>query len=285
MVTQYTYSLLQYRGDPVRREALNVGVAVVGATGEVAVVVDPSAHRRIRALWPSVDRRAFQAFVRDLGHLLADEHQLMLGEVVHTTASSSTLAALSTFAANQFAISEPAAYSAISAGEAAERLFRRFVDANVRAEPKDRYTTRAALRTMIGTVLEGWAAAQSVRVEVTQREIIDGQITSHMADLVTYIDGHPEMVFFATPLHGETATLIRDALPTIVRDLHRKSPKVEYFAVLADRDVDQTDPNNPATIARMLLRDVNGLNVVGYDQLRAEFSIQSDAGFELRRAV
>ncbi|MCC7364706.1 MAG: DUF3037 domain-containing protein [Dehalococcoidia bacterium] len=272
----FQYSLLQYRGDPVRREALNVGVAVVGHDGRSRVVIDRSAPSRIVSLWPSFSRSLFFAFTRDLRHALADTHQMLLGEKEQLSASGSSLESLAQFSSNGFGLTEPRSYIASCLSDAADRLFRRFIKDAPPAPRKTRYMARAALRSMIGDILGSWARARASDLTIEAKTEVAGAITTHMADLVAFEDARPRMLFFATPLVGPSAPLIRDALPTVVNDLRKRYGTAQYFAVLGDAEVDLAKADNPATVARTILKDVPGLTVLGLDELRREFPTQAE---------
>ena len=266
---RYSYSVIQYRGDPVRGESINVGVAVVGADGGVAIRVDRRAYRRIISSYPSFNRRMFAAFVRDLRHVLADTHQLMLGEPVHLSARAEWLSALAVFAANQFGLTEPRRFNASSPGDAVDGLYRRMVDDTPRDPQKSRHMTRGALRIMITDILGAWARTQTADVVLEPQMQIQGHFAMHTADLVALDGDSPRMVFFATPLVGPSATLIRDSLPTVIRDIQRTNYNAKFYAILGPTEETSKSTENSAAVARQILREVQGLTVLEVDELKA----------------
>ncbi len=274
------YSLIQYVGDPVRREAINVGVAVTGSH-DVAVLIDRAAHVRLSAAWPSFDRRLYFAAVRDLRHLLADTHQLFLMEsaVEFRGSNGASLKELSSSMANQFALTEPKAYLGTSARDAARHLFDRLVRITVRSESRrDRHMTRAALRSMISEVLSLWVSARAPDMILQSAAEIEGALAPHVVDLVAFEGAKPEMMFFAAPVAGAQASLIRDSLPTVIDDIKREFPTAAFYAVLGARGTaHRVDQKDPERVTRLVLSRVEGLHVLDLGEFQKSFASQAVA--------
>jgi hypothetical protein len=273
MTKIFDYSLIRYVGDPVRGEAVNIGVIVIdGAACQSTLVIDNRAPSRLAANWPNFQWRSFGAFARDLRHATGANHQLMLGEgATILEASGNALSAVASCCSNEYALSEPRRYNGISLEEASGRLFRRFVSTPRRSHSRTRHMTRSALRNMMSEIFTGWAMAGSgatIELDVS----IPGLITSHKVDLVAYRDGEPEYLLFATPLVGEHATLIRDSVPTVVEDLQARLPQSKFYAVLPDVLGVDAIQAKAATTARAMLARVERLEVVDLSHLCDQFS-------------
>jgi hypothetical protein len=239
------------------------------------VKVDLRAQTRISSAWPELDRSLYFAFVRDLRHALAATHQLFLAEsAIEAEGPTAALAALSERMANQFRLTEPKKYVAENARSAVETLFRRLVITGREATSRrPRYMTRGELRSEISEVLALWLAArtEASKPALLPNAEIEGDLTTHQVDLVAFSDDErPQMLFFATPLAGQQAPLIRDAIPTMVTDLRRRLPKAEYFAVLGESPEEQAS-GGPEHVARAILGRVEGLTILDLAELRNQF--------------
>ncbi len=273
MATSFEYCLIQYVGDPVRREAVNVGVIVVDAAAQQsAVVIDRRAPARLYGNWPNFRGRSFRAFASDLRHATGATHQLLLGEgATVLEASGVALSAIAEACSNEYALSGPYRYNGMSLQEVSGNLFHRFVSIRPRERSRSRHMTRAGLRDMMSDIFTSWALASAGNVVIDTDASVDGMITSHAVDLVAFRAGVPEHLLFATPLIGPQAALIRDSVPTVVSDLRANFPDAKFYAVLPEIPSADSVQIAAAATARAMLAKVAGLQVIGLEDLGATF--------------
>ncbi len=269
------YSIVQFVGDPVRQEAVNVGVILLGPDA-ATVRIDGSAPARLRKVWSDFDRRLFYAFARDLRHALAMPHQPFFSEKpVQLESAVKALESIRAAAVNQFQLTEPKPLSSPdgSIRKEADRLFDRFVVSRVRRDQHPgRHMTRSRMREMINEVLGVWASTRAPQLVLAESAQIDGQLAEHTVDLIAYEDAEPRMLFFAAPLEGPQAALIRDALPTVIEDIRQQWPSAEYFAVLGEKPSNgRGTARDPGETARRVLGRVPDLRVFGLSEFRSEF--------------
>lgn len=136
--------------------------------------------------------------------------------------------------------------------------------------------TRYALRNMISGIVGMWASARG-GVQLEHAAEVKGSVATHTVDVVTYEHGEPRMFFFATPTAGTHASLIRDALPTVVADIRAVHEEGEFFAVLGDGAPSEPRDKDAVQIARTMLSRVSGLEVVEVEELRERFTTQKAA--------
>ena len=240
MTDQFSYSLIRYVGDPVRGEATNIGVAVVGPEGESRLKTNAATLARLQRLSPHFNRHAVRALIRDLEHRIEAQHQVRIEEGDrddrdHQGAASGVLTALSETAVNDVQVSPPAVWRAEDIKEATTALFERYVGTPRRQKAKGRYLTRANLRDMIHGILEEWAESRNLTVQSNTE--IDGRLAPHRVDVVVWEeDGTPDVVMLAVPLRAREAPLIRDSLPAAVADMRASLPYSTFVAVLPDLD-------------------------------------------------
>lgn len=243
MTDRFSYSLIRYVGDPVRGEATNIGVIVVGPDGEARLKTDVPTLARLERLWPHFNRHAVRSFIRDIEHRIETQHQVRLEEsdCDHQGVATEVLAALSETAVNDVQVSPPAVWRATDLKGATTTLFERYVGMPRRPRAKGRYLTRANLRDMIQGILAEWAESRNYTVESNTE--IGGRFAPHRVDVVVRgEDGTPDVVMLAVPLRAREAPLIRDSLPAAVADMRDSLPDSTFIAVLPDRD-EQRDSN------------------------------------------
>ena len=241
MTDRFRYSLIRYVGDPVRGEATNIGVIVVGPDGEARLKTDVPTLARLERLWPHFNRHAVRSFIRDVEHRIEAQHQVRLeeGDCDHQGAATEVLAALSETAVNDVQVSPPAVWRATDIKGATTTLFERYVGMPRRPRAKGRYLTRANLRDMIHGILAEWAESKNFTVQSNTE--IGGRFAPHRVDVVVRgEDGTPDVVMLAVPLRAREAPLIRDSLPAAVADMRDSLPHSTFVAVLPDLD-DQPD--------------------------------------------
>lgn len=128
MSEQLSYALVQYVGDPVRQEAINIGLAAVGEGGRVAVTFDGKAPFRLQRSWPGFNHQLVWALIGDLRHVLGEQHQMMLAEgELSVSATATSLSSLAASLPNQFRLTEPKHYVSENFDSGVRALFRRLV--------------------------------------------------------------------------------------------------------------------------------------------------------------
>ena len=268
----YDYVLIQYVGDPVRQEAVNVGVAALGAAdGDACVTFDRGAAARIRRSWPQFDGALYRAFVRDLSASLGVPHQARFGEQQSpVSATVESLRALSAAASNQFELTDPARWTAESIDEAARQIYARLVRERPRVREKPRHMRRSELRDMVSSILRRWAQTRAEDVAIEADLDVAGQLAHHPVDLVASRAGHPEHLFFVVPIgdkgpRARQARLIRDALPAAVADIRNVQQNAHFYAVMPE-----AHPEESARLVRFLSQ-VEGLDVLTVDAVEKRF--------------
>src|SRR5919108_2740588 len=126
----FVYSVVRVVPDPIKDEAINIDVAVVGADGAGArLEVDVSAKARsgIRAVQRDFSFQALEWSLRDLEATLGADRQLALGEDAGPPATARVLEETARRLNNQLQLTLPRRYAARTLDEATERLFRRYV--------------------------------------------------------------------------------------------------------------------------------------------------------------
>jgi hypothetical protein len=229
--TDFAYSIIRLVADPVRDEAINVGVVVTDDQQARGVMrTNARVLSRIRALQPSYSPRSLQAGLKDLAGALDIDQQVELGETVRGGTSSRLLAYVAGNLSGQLQLTAPQAYPADSVDDAAERLFRRYVAIQPPKSPRDQNLTHAVLKEHIWQVVKRW---QEERDEITVEEgsWLVGKHARHPADIVIR-NGHPRAAMFALSAHHDDQHLAyyyRDSLPGIAEDMGRD---FRIFAVL-----------------------------------------------------
>ena len=268
----FEYSLLQYVGDPARQEALNVAVVVMDpTTSEARVFVDPFARMRLRPIWREFKNSDLFPLVRDIRRTVGAEHQQFLEEAsVPYSAQLSALDAIVDSSANRFRLTERKSYSATSLQMASAKLYERFVAHPQGRVRRDRHMTRATLRNMMAGIFREWSARLPEPLVVATDESIQGALAPHTVDMVAYDGDSPEYLFFAAPLSGQDAPLIRDSLPTAMTDIGIAFPNAKQFVVIGDEGSDPTDPDGASVTTRAILRKAPG-EVLSYSEFKRQF--------------
>ena len=267
----FAYSVIRYVGDPVRGEGANIGVAVVSPDGDARVKTDPSATLRLRRMWPQVNRRAVNTFIRDVEHRVAALHQMRLEEAGSGSPSGAAdvLATLSELSVNEVQLSSPSYYRGDGIEEVSAALFKRFVRIPRRPQSKGRYLTRATLRDMIQGILAEWATSRNLTVESDAE--IEGRFAPHKVDLVVRKNGEPDLILLALPLRSKEAPLIRDSLPAAVTDLRASLPQTRFWAVhpdAADSELSKTPASLDTDGTHRFLSTTEGLDTFSISKLR-----------------
>lgn len=270
----YHYLLLQYVGDPARREAANLGVAVLDPhDGHARVRFDRGAAARIRRTWPQFDRVTFRAFVRDLQAALGITHQAHLGEQRPRLAPTpETMRALAETASNQFRLLGPERWAAESLDSASRELYERLVRERPRRVERPRHMTRAELRDLVSGILNRWAQTRNEDVAIDTDLDVEGELALHRVDLVASRENDPEHLFFVVPVgtsqeQTHQARLIRDALPAAVQDIRRRYPHAHSYAVF-----ETTGEENER--ARLFLSRVDALDVLSVEEIQRRFETE-----------
>lgn len=274
----YNYSLIQYVGDPVRQEAINLGIAVVDpATSETRVFVDGNGFRHIQRLWPDADARVLRAFARDVAAELRSPHQRFLGEppIGDRMTTSRQLDDIRTRNVNQFRLLPPATWRSTDLSSATRELYRRFVERQVISRPRQRHMTRADLRNLVSQIFGEWASGrQGIVIELDT--VLEGARAPHTADVVLLTNSTPRVAAVTVPTSGQgrqLGSVLRDSLPSLVADLRSKHPEVRVYAVFPDNEQApaQRDDLTPEAF-RSYLADVEGLRIARVKELKDEFS-------------
>ena len=262
----FHYSVIRVVPDPVRDEAVNIGVVVADArSGQGRMRVRRRVVSRVRAIHRRYSDATLERSLKDLASALGVDSQLELGETKRVSASLETLESMADYLSNQLQMTPPQAYRAGSADEAMDRLFRRYVSAPRGSSRPQAWMTRSALKERMWSVVRRWKL-QDLEIEQPTSPI-RGHLAKHPADIVIR-NGHPKVALYALATHPDDRNLsyfFRDSLPTIARDM---GGDFIAYAVLPPRELNLGGAEREfAEETVHLLAQQSGVEAVYLDQL------------------
>ncbi|MBI3970936.1 MAG: DUF3037 domain-containing protein [Chloroflexi bacterium] len=230
---RFFYSVVRIVPDPIKDEAINVGVVVTpveGEGGRMRTHLGGPVRSRIRAVQPGYNFEALCWSLQDLESALGIDRRIRLGEAPGPFAGPALLEAVAQRLGNQLQLTEPRRFLAPTIEQAVDRLFSRYVTWRLPRRRRGARLTHAALRDQILQVVVAW---ESPGVHVEPGGVLAGRKATHPVDIVIS-NGHPRAALFAVPTYrgdDELPYLYRDRIPTIVHDAPED---VHVYAVLPD---------------------------------------------------
>lgn len=76
--TRYTYAIVRYTHDPISAEFVNIGVVAIDMSARLPLIKFRHAYSRVKAMFPSVDRRRFLSIVSDAERALKSASNILL---------------------------------------------------------------------------------------------------------------------------------------------------------------------------------------------------------------
>ena len=224
---EFYFSVVRVVPDPIKDEAINVGV-VVGSDDGRALMKVAVPRTRIRSFQRRYPFSTLEKSISDLAFSLGIDLQPALGEIGSGPADRSRLQAFASSLNNQIQLTAPKLYLAENLDDALAKLFRRYVARRSPATAESKPLTHAILKERIWKVVQDW---RRPNVDVEQGGFIRGLTANHPVDIVVR-NGHPRAAMSALPIHPDDrnfAYLYRDSLPTIAADM---GPAFRVYAVL-----------------------------------------------------
>jgi|SRR5579871_3873718 len=268
----FTFSVIRVVPDPIRDEAVNVGVIVADSAG-ATMLINRQAHSRIRSLQRNFSFAVLEAALADIGEAVNAVRQLRLDDPHRINDPNAALASIASMLDNQIQLSEPRAYVAHDMDEALTRLFRRYVARRAPGVAPQRRLTHAELRERIWRIVRRWEEPEPTNLRVRQGGFVQGRQASHPADVVI-MNGRPKAALFALPLHQDDrqlSYLYRDSLPAIAADM---GSDFTVYAVLPQiaKDSDRDEREFAEETRRFLgtQRGVKTIDLGELPQVRAE---------------
>lgn len=226
--SEFYFSVVRVVPDPVKDEAINVGVVVTSEDGPALMRVGVP-RTRVRSVQSRYPFGVLEKSISDLAFGLGIDLQPALGETGAGRADRKTLQSFASSLNNQLQVTAPKAYLAKNLDDALTKLFRRYVARRTPAIVEPKPLTHAMLKERIWKVVRDW---QSPNVSLEQGGLIRGRTANHPVDIVVR-NGHPRAAISALPTHPDDrnfAYLYRDSLPTIAVDM---GPEFRVYAVLS----------------------------------------------------
>jgi hypothetical protein len=258
MNNQFAFSVIRVVPDPIKDEAVNVGVVVVSEDGSSGCIRYSDKFRtRINVLKRDFPIASVSAAIEDLKTYLGLEAQPSFGvKPTPIQGAKDRLEEASKNFENQLQITSPKVYLAESLDIAATQLFRRYVASRLPRQVPEREMTAAELRDRI------WQNVRELRkrnLSVQRNGWLTGQEARHPADFVIKNGVQKAAIFALAASDSERVTsyLYRDSLPTIANDM---GPHFKVIGVLPD--VDETTPDS----VRKFIEETHTL-LRGYDQV------------------
>jgi hypothetical protein len=122
----FCYSIVRVVADPIRDEAINIGVAVVGAEAPGArlkIGLNAAARARVRTIRASFDFQPLERSLHDLKPVLGANPHPSPPEVARPPATPAVLERLAHRLNNQLQLSVPRHYVARNLDDATQQLF------------------------------------------------------------------------------------------------------------------------------------------------------------------
>lgn len=232
---RFSYCILRIVPDPIRDEAINVGViAIDEATGEghaEFLRFTRTLRSRIRSLLPGIDAGALEQGIESFRSQIGVESQLAFVDSHQDRISTrAQLERLGEELLNQLQLTPPLRYRGESISAVVGELYALFVSPRRRPPVRTTHMTLQRLRTHIRRVIEKWGT-ESLRIEENSLE--QAGATSHYADFWVE-SGAPLAALIAIPDDpGEKfeAWARRDSIPTIATEFGKLNAGFRAVAV------------------------------------------------------
>ncbi len=264
---KFHYSVVRVVPDPIKDEAVNVGVIVIAETGPSSMRVK-APRARIRAMQRTFSFEGLEHSMTDLARAVGIDLQFTLGEETGGDGRSSVdrLATVASSLANQIQLTEPRVYLAQDGKDAADRLFQRYVARRSSSSKAARPLTHAVLKAHIWQVIKEW---QHPHIRVQANGLLRGQDADHPVDFVVH-NGHPRAAMVALATHSDDmklSYLYRDSIPTIAADM---GDDFQVYAVLpTEAAIVTADEKQFAAETEKLLAAASGVRTVRLDELKS----------------
>ncbi len=261
----YSYSIVRFISDPVRGEALNLGVIVVGdEKHEAASAFLPHFKTRLSLLDPWATPSIIERLIDTLSARVAS-YQPPIGGVNEMIVSSKDLQHLSSTMKNQLQVSEPRLYRASSLKAAVDELFADLVSPRRKPPSEAKGMSLQQLKGLIRATIRDWGGNF---VKIEEGKLQRGSDARHYADFwIEY--GTPQAAFIAIPDDPDERDIAwarRDSVPTIAEEFLRINP--QFKAVVVFPPNGHTPPTEFVRETRGFLSDIAGVLVARADELQ-----------------
>jgi hypothetical protein len=259
----FHYSIVRFVPDPLREEAINLGVMLVSADGKYADYQFLHRYKtRIASMAPDFDQQLVEAVYSDLADAL--QGRGWQPELAHLgrTISGEWLDELSNRFMNQIQFSSPRACIPSDPDETLQQLFRRFVRGGRRIMPPTQIIDRIEIRHRCETLLRDWVRQPS---RVARPVIVKGATASHSFDLGLkngVVTAALHALSFQVPSTLDTV-LHRDHIAAAAYDIHRSRSDFPVYAVFAPQ---RHDTDGLLEESRQMLME-QSVNFVLLDEL------------------
>jgi len=263
----FQYSILRFVPDPIREEAVNLGVLVVSEDGNQSTGRFNHQFRgRVRSLASDFPFEQVEATIQSLEERCSESMQPRFSQqapderILHPP----QLAALAAVMENQFQLTPPRRYLGTTLRAAADELYRAFVSVSRRSAVQPRAMTRQQLREHIWKTIRFWGKDRPLTVSRESR-MERGRRASHAADFWIR-NGLPAAAIFAipsAPADIAIALAYRDSIPTVLKDMREVSPSFQVVAVMPSFE----DRSALVEDTRSLLEGIQSVNVVDLEGL------------------
>lgn len=233
---RFFFSVIRVVPDPIKDEAVNIGVVVASEEGRAAMKVRVP-RSRIRDMQRSFSFETLNRSIIELGRVLGVEAQLAFGENVTGYLPQARMDVLADSLSNQLQLTRRNEHLGSSLDSALAALFFRFVAKRMPAATYSSPLTHAALNQRIRAALKQWNAPH---MRIQPGGLLRGKSASHPVD-TQILNGHPRAGIYALATHPDDrqlSYLYRDSLPTIAQDM---GPEFKVYAVLPP-ETERTDP-------------------------------------------
>ncbi len=213
----FFYSVVRVVPDPVRKEALNVGVIVVDADGPDASAAFLRRFRtKLRLLDPWTEPSVLERLVDNLSSRLG-QFQPPLEGADESILGKKGLEHLAETMKNQLQMSVPAPYRATSIRAAVEELFADLVSPRRKPPTPSKGMNLRQLKRVIRRTIQDWGGAL---IQIEEDKVERGRGARHHADF--WVErGDPIAALIAIPDDPEerdVAWAKRDSAPTIAQE-------------------------------------------------------------------
>ena len=236
MSEEFLFSILRVVPDPIKDEAVNIGVVVLRADGGGGDIMFSGRFKtRVAALRQDFPVESTLAAIEDLRAFLGLETQARFGADIGGGDPRERLNAAVQYLEGQLQLTAPRRYQAKNLGSAGQQIYKRYVAKKLPRPQPTRQPTAAEMRHRIWQTITLWSERNLV---VERRAMIQGREARHPADFVLK-NGVPQAAIFALPATVDDRAisfLYRDSLPTIARDVQAEHPGFQVVGVLPDDD-------------------------------------------------
>ena len=153
----YYYAVVRVVPDPIKDEAINIGVVVVDSKRhEGTMQVNQKVRTRIKHLQSNYPFDDLERSIADLRDALGLDVQLGYGESERPTPTFELLRDIAERLNNQLQLTMPQRYIASSLDDAARRLFKRYVARRLPSPEKEESLTHASLKEKMLRIVRSW---------------------------------------------------------------------------------------------------------------------------------